>query len=128
MDSNWKVSGEWSDDKHLLKISLNVFLFTEDNIHYAYIPAFDILGYGNNENEAKKSVEISLSEFFKYTLSKKTFVIELKRLGWKIEKAKKNYRAPSISEQMNLNEQLRDIIDNKQYRTSKFDVPISAFA
>lgn len=127
-NSEWNVKGEWSDDRHHLKTNVPVFIFTEDDIYYTYIPAFDILGYGYNEDEAKQSLETSLFEFFKYTHNKNTFVIELRRLGWKIKKAKKNYEAPSISEQLTSNEQLRDIINNKQYKTSNFDVSMPAFA
>jgi hypothetical protein len=128
INSGWNIKGEWSDDKHVVKINLSVFLFVEDGIHYAYMPALDVLGYGNTEAEAKTSVEISLSEFFRYTHNKNTIILELRRLGWKIRKANKDYLAPAISEQLVSNEQLKEIIDHKQYRTSNVDVSIPAFA
>nr|DAZ32139.1 MAG TPA: hypothetical protein [Caudoviricetes sp.] len=43
-----------------------VILYEEDNIHYAYCEFLDILGYGNNEEEAKCSFEIMLDEILKY--------------------------------------------------------------
>ena len=43
-----------------------VILYEEDNIHYAYCEFLDILGYSNNEEEAKCSFEIMLDEILKY--------------------------------------------------------------
>lgn len=43
-----------------------VLLYEEDNIHYAHCEFLDILGYGNNEEEAKRSFEIMLDEILKY--------------------------------------------------------------
>ena len=42
-----------------------VLLYEEDNIHYAHCEFLDILGYGNNEEEAKRSFEIMLDEILK---------------------------------------------------------------
>ena len=43
-----------------------VLLYEEGNIHYAYCEFLDILGYGNNEEEAKRSFEIMLGEILEY--------------------------------------------------------------
>lgn len=126
VNDGFNIKGEWSDNKHSVKVKLKVLLFVEDEIHYAYVPALDVIGYGQNEDEAKASLQISLSEFFKYTLNKNTFAIELKRLGW--QKTKKQYQAPEITEQLSSNEQLRDILNHKQYTTTNFDVSMPAFA
>ncbi|NTS43677.1 hypothetical protein HRG84_22545 [Flavisolibacter sp. BT320] len=126
VNNGFNIKGEWSDDKHSVKVQLQVLLFIEDDIHYAYIPALDIIGYGQNEDEAKTSLQISLAEFFKYTLNKNTFAIELKRLGW--QKTKKQYQAPEITEQLSSNEQLRDILNHKQYTATNFDVSMPVFA
>lgn len=125
VNDGFNIKGEWFDDKHSVKVQLQVLLFVEDEIHYAYIPALDVIGYGQNEDEAKESLQISLSEFFKYTLNKNSFAVELKRLGW--QKTKTKYQAPEITEQVSSNEQLRDILNHKQYRATNFDVAMPAF-
>ena len=126
INDNLNIKGEWSNDKHSVKVEVPVMFFTEDDMYYAYIPALDVTGYGNSEEEAKKSLEVSLSEFFRYTLNKNTFSLELQRLGW--NKTRKMYKAPEISSQLMANEQLRDIVNNKEYRTSTYDVAMPAFA
>lgn len=126
MNEGFNIKGEWSDDNHSVKVQLQILLFVEDNINYAYVPALDVLGYGQTEDEAKQSLEVSLSEFFRYTLNKNTFAIELKRLGW--QKIKKQYLAPEITDQATTNEQLRDILNHKQYKATNFDVSMPAFA
>ncbi len=65
-----------------MKIGLTLFSFEEDKIHYVYSPALDIIGYGNNFEEAEKSFQYTLDEFLRYTTKKQTFLGELKRLGW----------------------------------------------
>jgi hypothetical protein len=126
--ANWNIKGQWGNDKQTVKVNVPVIVFEEDNLHYAYIPSLDLTGYGTTEDEARSSLEIMLSEFFRYTCNKHTLFIELKRLGWKVRKEKKNYQAPAISEQLVSNEQLKDIIDNKVYQTSNFSVNMPAFA
>lgn len=128
MDANndFNIKGEWPDGKHAVNVQLRVLLFVEDDVHYAYIPALDVLGYGQSEDEAKASLKVSLSEFFRYTLNKNTFAIELKRLGW--QKTKKRYQAPEITAQLSSNEQLRDIVNHKQYKAANVDVSMPAFA
>jgi hypothetical protein len=56
-------------DNTLIEVSLPVVLFKENNIHIAYCPAVNVYGYGESDSEAKKSFEISLSEFFRYTIT-----------------------------------------------------------
>ncbi len=126
VNEDYNIQGQWANDNHAVKVQLQVLLFLEDDIQYAYIPALDVIGYGTSEEEAKASLQISLSEFFRYTLNKETFFVELERLGW--QKKKKHYKAPEITDQLSSNEQLRDILNHKQYTAANFSVSIPAFA
>ncbi len=72
-----------------IKVDLQVLFFEEDNIHFAYMPSFDLTGYGNTVEECKESLTVVVDEFLRYTLKKNTLFIEMQRLGWKI-KSKKN--------------------------------------
>lgn len=111
-----------------IKVDVQVLFFEEDNIHYAYMPSFDLTGYGNTEEEAKKSLTIVLDEFLRYTLNKNTLFIEMQRLGWKIKSKKKPMYAPQMSDLINTNDQLKDIVNSKQYTTSNYQVNVPAFA
>lgn len=125
-NERFELKGEWSDDRHSVKVQLQVLLFIEDDVHYAYIPALDVLGYGQNEAEAKQSLNVCLAEFFRYTLDKNTFASELKRLGWQASNNK--YEAPVLTDQVASNEQLREILNHKQYTATWFPVSMPTAA
>jgi len=122
------LSGEKKFGTESIKVSLQVLFFEEDKIHYAYMPSFDLTGYGNTENEAKESLTVVLNEFLRYTLNKNTLFIEMQRLGWKIKSKKKPMYAPQMSELINTNDQLKDIVNSKQYTTLNYQVNVPAFA
>jgi len=122
------LKGEKDFNGQTVKLDVPIVLFEEDNIHYAYIPSFDLLGYGTTPEEARESMTIVLDEFLRYSLNKNTFFIELKRLGWIIKSKRKPMKAPQMSEMINTNEQLRDIINHKKYSTSNHSVNMPAFA
>jgi predicted RNase H-like HicB family nuclease len=122
------LEGEKKYGTHSVKVSLQVLCFEEDNIYYAYMPSFDLTGYGNTEEEAQQSLTVVLDEFLRYTLSKNTLFIEMQRLGWKIKSKKKPMYAPQMSDLINTNDQLKDIVNSKQYTTSNYQVNVPAFA
>jgi hypothetical protein len=111
-----------------IKIKVQVLFFKEDNVHYAFMPSLDLIGYGNNDDEAKKSLQVVLDEFLRYTLNKNTLMLELQRLGWKLKNKNKPITAPAMSDLINVNEQLRDIVNSKHYSASDFHVSVPAFA
>ena len=111
-----------------IKGELQVLFFEEDGIHYAYMPSFDLTGYGSTEDQAKESLTIVLDEFLRYTLHKNTLFIEMQRLGWKIKSKKKPMYAPQMSDLINTNDQLKDIVNSKQYTTSNYQVNVPAYA
>lgn len=111
-----------------IKVELQVLFFEEDCIHYAYMPSFDLTGYGSTEDQAKESLTIVLDEFLRYTLHKNTLFIEMQRLGWKIKSKKKPMYAPQMSDLINTNDQLKDIVNSKQYTTSNYQVNVPAYA
>jgi hypothetical protein len=120
--------GEKKFGTKFIKVSLQVLFFEEDKIHYAYMPSFDLTGYGNTEDEAKESLTVVLDEFLRYTLNKNTLFIEMQRLGWRIKSKKKPMYAPKMSDLINTNDQLKDIVNSKQYTTSNYQVNVPAFA
>lgn len=125
---NLQLKGRSEYKQGTVNISVPVMLFEEDKTWYAYLPSLDLIGYGKDTEEAKASLKIVLDEFIRYTLNKKTFFKELRRLGWRVRSKTKPIEAPKMSELIEVNEQLKDIIDTKQYSTSKYSMNIPAFA
>ncbi len=123
-----KLSGKFEFGNKFIAINLKVVFFKEDNIFYAYLPTLDLTGYGNTGAEAKKSLKVVLDEFLRYTLNKNTFFPELKRLGWNIKNKKTLMTPPEMSDLIKRNDQLKDIINHKQYSTSDYPVQLPAFA
>ena len=123
-----KLKGEKDFGAKSVKVDLQVLFFEEDKIHYAYMPSFDLTGYGNNEKEARESLTVVLDEFLRYTLNKKTLFTEMQRLGWEIKSRKKDIHAPQFSDLINTNKQLKDIVNSKQYTSSKYQVNVPEFA
>ncbi|MEO6721410.1 MAG: hypothetical protein ABIN67_13660 [Ferruginibacter sp.] len=124
---HYNLQTEWQGGGRIVKMDVPILFFEEENIHYAYIPSFDLTGYGNTRAEAHESIKTVLDEFLRYTTNKNTLLLEMKRLGWRIRK-KSKMTAPLMSDLVNTNEQLREIVNHKQYSTSKFQVDIPAFA
>ena len=122
------LAAEWQGRNENVRLNVTVLLFTEDDIHFAYVPSFDLTGYGSTPEEAGESLKIVVDEFLRYTTNKKTFLPELKRLGWKIRSKYKPMQAPQLSDLIPINEQLREIINYKQYSTSNFQVSMPAVA
>jgi len=123
-----EISGEFQLGSKSLMVNLKVVSFEEDNVFFAYLPSLDLTGYGKTNNEATDSLKVVLDEFLRYTLQKNTFFIELQRLGWNITNKKKPISPPEMSDLININEQLKDIINHKQYTTSNYPVKLPAFA
>jgi hypothetical protein len=122
------LKGEKKFGAKSVKVDLQVLFFEEESIQYAYMPSFDLTGYGNTEEEAKESLTIVLDEFLRYTLNKNTLFVEMQRLGWKIKSKSKPMYAPQMSDLINTNVQLKDIVNSKQYSTSNYQVNVPAFA
>ena len=67
-----------------VETGLSLISFEEDGVTILYSPALDLSGSGYSLVEAKASFWEAMSEFFRYTVNKKTLAAELKRLGWNI--------------------------------------------
>ena len=125
---NLQLAGEQKYGQATVKVDVPVMLFEEEKTWFAYMPSFDLTGYGNNTDEAKESLKIVLDEFIRYSLNKKTFFDELARLGWEIKSKKRPIHAPRMSDLIQKNDQLKDIINSKQYSTATYQVNVPAYA
>ncbi len=123
-----KLSDEFQFGGKTLTVNLKVLFFEEDKIHFAFVPSLDLTGYGKTSKEANESLKVVLDEFLRYTIEKNIFFLELQRLGWDIKNKKKPMMPPELSDLININEQLKDIINHKQYTTSNYPVKLPVFA
>lgn len=107
-------------------IQIELLRFKEDDTFIVYAPSLDLSGYGNTEEEASESFGIVLEEFCRYTLNKKTFFRELKKLGWeKIgTKKKPQYKPPYLDTLFGERDYLKEIIREKDYTKNTQQMPI----
>ena len=85
----------------------------------------DLTGYGKTEEEAKKSYDLAMEEFLKYTSSKETTLQILEQLGWTVSN-KKKVTAPSLSALIQSRSYLEEIFTEKKFRKSDENVAIPA--
>jgi len=114
--------GKFRDKTSVVRVKLLLFHFQDENkVHFVYSPHLDLTGYGNDENQAKKSFEVVMEDFVDYTVKKKTIAKVLADLGWEVKGSEKHPRkllAPSITTVINENEYISEIFD--KYRVNTF--------
>jgi len=123
-------TAEIKDIGHDISVPISVISFTEDNIHLLYAPSLDVYGTGYTVKEAKESFEIGLSEFFAYTIKKRTLKAELLKLGWIIKENKSSVtlRQPSLNEMLIRRPDLKDLMENKNYSHYHKSISIPSFS
>lgn len=114
--------GRIAHKKDYIQIAVPVIFFEEDGVYFANVPPLDLIGYGNSEKEAKHSLDIMIEEFIRYTTENNSLGSELKKLGWqKIE-------YPSLTELIDRNDQLKNIVNNRPIRTDRMNIDMPALA
>ena len=125
MDKHGKVTGQIKADNMSIEVNLSFISFEDGGCRIVYCPALDLSGYGHDEEEAQRSFETSIEEFFRYTLNKKTFAKVLTDLGWTLKPKARRQRItpPSMDFLLSNNSSFREIFNNHAF--SKFDRQIS---
>lgn len=128
-----KLGFKGSFDNEIASFSVSLFLFhfVEDKVHFVYCPHLDITGYGHTLKEAKDSFEVGFMEFLDYTTKKGTLAAELKKLGWAFKggsKFPKKPVAPSMSALLKTNRYMSEIFDKYPVQTFKQNFGIPAYA
>lgn len=122
MDSPNKIVNR---DGHV-SVTLDVYVFKDEDTFIAYSPALDISGYGDSEDAAKASFSIVMNEYIAYCLTKRTLVKDLRAHGWKVKSLKqRKMSAPSFDTLLQSNETFKDILENKEYRKLAEPFPIA---
>ncbi len=125
---NGAISGNWKDGARQVTLNLPVMYFVENGVQIAYIPVLDLSGYGKTEREAFKSLTIAIDDYLSYTIHKNTLIEDLKAHGWTVRKKAKPYIAPEITDLINKNEYLHDIVNSRPYKMDRMDVCMPQFA
>ncbi|MCX6328984.1 MAG: hypothetical protein NTZ85_05640 [Bacteroidia bacterium] len=111
------MSGQWVSGKNRIKCNLPLIIFEDDNSVITYCPALDLSGYGSTEEEARKSFEVTLSEYFRYTVNKKTLAEDLRKNGWIIRKnLKKEPVPPTLALLLERNEDFSRIFNTYEFQ------------
>ena len=122
------ISGDWKQGKNRVTVNLPVMYFEENGVQIAYIPVLDIVGYGNDEKEALDCLSVAIDDYFTYTIRKNTLIEDLKSHGWIIRKKTKPYIAPELTDLINKNDYLHDIVNSRPYKMDRMDVDMPQFA
>ncbi len=112
---------------HTVDAILTLIQFKESGNQIIYAPALEVYGYGKTISKARESFKTCLEEFIDYTLAKGTLESELKRLGWEIKGKQKNrkYKVPDFSDFLKDNQRLINILNEKEVRTYKENIPLA---
>jgi len=123
------LSAKWVSGKNKIGCSLPLIIFEEDDRIITFCPALDLSGYGSTEDEARHSFEETLSEYFRYTVNKKTLARDLEKLGWIIRKNfHKKAIPPSMGDLLESNEDFKRIFNTHDFRKSNTTINIPEFA
>jgi hypothetical protein len=120
-----QIKASYKDGNKSVKLSVSIFLWEEDAIHYVYSPALDLTGYGESVAEAKESFEVVLDEFVVYTNNKKTIFKELEKLGWAVNKRKKKVISPDFEELLTDNKHFNDLYKTKHLTRESSNVNLA---
>ena len=101
-------------------MSLSLISYKDDEAYYSYCPALELIGYGDNEQEAQDSFKIVLEEYIRYTTENQTLIADLKSLGWK--RHGKKLRPPKIAESLQKNDVFSAIFN--KYDFVKRSIPV----
>lgn len=110
-----------------IDVELAIIEFKEDGLYFLYSPALDITGYGKTKSEARESYRLTVEEFMRYTINKRTLLKELEKLGWTISKNKEVF-VPKLSALIQKRAYLEEILTEKKFNKSDERLTIPAFA
>ena len=77
MESENKITNQGD----CIKVTLDLYLFLDEECYIAYSPALDLSVYGATESEAKESFSIAFDEYISYGISQRTLVKDLRAHG-----------------------------------------------
>jgi hypothetical protein len=124
------IKAKFKSRRGAVEANLPVLFFQENGTSIVHCPALDLSGYGNTDDEARRSFEIVLEEFFDYTLKKSTLLRVLRKLGWEAhgKRSRRRVTAPTLEELMNRDPELNSLLATTPVRIQNRPVymPVAA--
>lgn len=120
-----RYSGKFAGKKYKIEVDLDVYIWSENGIYFAYAPALDLTGYDTTEEKAKASFSNVLDTTLHYMHNKDTIFNELERLGWTVNRKKRRVNAPDLQELMNDNEEFKNLLNKPDYKKERKEVQLS---
>lgn len=108
-----------------IRVQLPIINFEENGCKVMYCPALDLSGYGMSDDEAKESFRITLEEFFRYTINKKTLDKVLTKLGW-VKKSPRRISPPTMDIMLSKNRNFRNIFNKYSFTKTNASIAIPA--
>lgn len=128
MNKNHHVNVNFKNAEAKVKANIVLISFREEDNYIIYSPHLEVTGYGKSEEEAMVSFNHCLGAFLDYTTNKKTLHEELARLGWELKKGTvkrpRKINAPSMSDLVLHNEQLKELLNKHDISTIQKEVAI----
>lgn len=113
------------DDIFMCKLPLYIFL--DDESYCVFCPPLDLIGYGEDEFEARKSFELNLEIFIDSGINENTIEEELISMGWRIEKEMRVIDPPSMNHILENNNDFIEMFKNYEYKKIFTQVVIPNF-
>jgi hypothetical protein len=109
-----------------VEVDLNLISFIEEELYYVYSPEMDLYGYGQTDVQARESFDFILRETLQKLTKEGVLFDELKKLGWFIKQSRKTVElvVPLFSDLVNVNSELKEIVDTKIYTRYLYAVNI----
>jgi hypothetical protein len=128
MEKQKKYLKNFTNQPHhkTIEVNIDIVEYEEENIHYVYSPALDLIGYGQSQEAARGSWELVLDEYFKYTLDKNTLIKDLQGRGWHI--IKDIYTPPDFSWLLNNNYDLIEVYNKYDFQKTSRHITVPALA
>ena len=122
-----ELKGKINVEKGQIELQVPLISFIDDNTHIIYCPVLDLSGYGIDETEARKSLDIVLEEYLTYTTNKGSLWNDLKKLGWIVKKNKQRKAIPPpISDLLETNKEFNRIFNNYSFKKYSTDISLPA--
>lgn len=105
--------------KGIIKVSLDIVSYKENDIRIVYSPALDLSGYGKTADEAKRSFETTLKEYLLYCVDNATLDADLEKHGWKKQVSDYDYLSPDFGTMIRSNSNLRNLVKGNFNKVSR---------
>lgn len=115
------VAGKVQTRGRVFTVKLDFISFDDGKCRVIYCPALDLSGYGNDEESARQSFQISLEAFLDYSVSNKTLERCLTKLGWTFNKSN-NMVPPKMDNILTHNRSFKHIFNSFPFEKTSSEV------